>query len=157
MIKVHLKILLALLLLNGLVRLHAQNYTAAFLEIPLGARALALGGQFTPIDNNDGSGFYWNPSAVAFVDGQLISTMYSNQFGTLGDPLSHYFHLGYTQNIGGGVGLSINWIRNSVSDIPLNQSAQLNPNDPFDFAGIVDGRYNIGSFANASDAFLGIL
>ncbi len=130
----------------------AQNYAAAFLEIPLGARALALGGQFTPIDNNDGSGFYWNPAAVAFVNGQLLSTMYSNQFGTLGDPLSHYFHLGYTQNMG-SVGLSINWIRNSVPDIALNESAQLNPNDPFDFSGIVDGRYNIGSFRNTSDAF----
>lgn len=152
MTKTHLKILLAFLLMYGWVPIQAQNYAAAFLEIPLGARALALGGQFTPIDNNDGSGFYWNPAAVAFVNGQLISTMYSNQFGTLGDPLSHYFHLGYSQNMGGGVGLSVNWIRNSVSNIPLNESAQLNPNDPFDFAGIVDGRYNIGSFGNASDA-----
>lgn len=130
----------------------AQNYAAAFLEIPLGARALALGGQFTPIDNNDGTAFYWNPSAVALVDGMLVSTMYSNQFGTLGDPLSHYFHLGYAQKIGSDVGLSINWIRNSVPNIPLNESAQLGPNDPFDFQGIVSGRYNIGTFSNASDA-----
>ncbi|MDW8436445.1 MAG: hypothetical protein RMM16_00230 [Chloroherpetonaceae bacterium] len=145
--------LLAIALLCGVsATARAQNYAAAFLEIPLGARSLALGGQFTPIDNHDGSAFYWNPSAVALVEGQLVSTMYSNQFGTLGDPLSHYFHLGYSQNLGGGVGLSFNWIRNSVPNIPLNESAQLNPNDPFDFQGIVSGRYNVGKFSNASDA-----
>jgi hypothetical protein len=129
------------------------NYSAAFLEIPLGARALALGGQFSPIDNTDGSAFFWNPAAVSFTKGQLLSTMYSNQFGSIGDPLSHYFHLGYTQNLGNGVGVSINWIRNSVSDIPLNDDPRVGGSlDINNLNQIINGGLTVGQFSNSSDA-----
>ncbi len=101
------------------------RYAADFLSIPLGARALGMGGQYTPIDQYDGAAFFWNPSALALIKGKYISTMYSNQFGSLGRPLSNYFHIGYAQDLGNGVGVSANWIRNSIANIPLTDDPRL--------------------------------
>jgi hypothetical protein len=102
-----------------------ELYAADFLNIPLGARALGMGGQFSPIDNNDGTAFFWNPAALALMKGKYISTTYSNQFGSLGKPLSNYFHIGYSQDLGNGVGVSGNWIRNSIGNIPLTDDPAL--------------------------------
>jgi hypothetical protein len=131
--------------------IQAQEYAAAFLDIPLGSRALSLGGQFSPIDNTDGTAFYWNPSAIAVMKGQLISTMYSSQFGTLGDPLSHYFHLGYSKKLSSSTGISVNWIRNSIGNIAFNGDAGIG-NGVVDWAGIKSGQFNRGTFSNADDA-----
>jgi hypothetical protein len=131
-----------------------SRYAASFLDIPLGARALALGGQFSPIDNSDGSAFYWNPSAIAMTKGQFISSTYSNQFGTLGDPLSHYFHVGYSQLLKNGAAFSVNWIRNSISNIPYTTEPRAPGNTfgPSEFQLIASGALDSGSFSNASDA-----
>ncbi|MDX2127482.1 MAG: hypothetical protein SFU91_00420 [Chloroherpetonaceae bacterium] len=128
------------------------QYTAAFLDIPLGARALALGGQFTPIDNIDGTAFFWNPAAVSATKGNVISTMYSNQFGTIGSPLSNYFHIGYSHELSSGFGFSVNWIRNSVSNIPL--TGAIDPTQGFDqiIQRVKNGEFNLGEFNNADDA-----
>lgn len=117
------RLTLCLLIFTGSLPQRAQaqddsRYAAAFLDIPLGVRALSLGGQYSPTDNTDGSAFYWNPAAVSLTQDKLISTMYSNQFGKLGDPLSSYLHIGYTMGLGKGVGVSFNYIRNSISNIP---------------------------------------
>lgn len=104
--------------------LRAENskYAAAFLDIPVGVRSLGLGGQYSAIDNVDGTAFYWNPAGVAFAKDRIVTSLYSNQFGSLGSPLSNYMYIGYTQGIGNGVGVSVNWIRNSISDIPLTSA-----------------------------------
>ncbi|MDW8466427.1 MAG: hypothetical protein RML35_09725 [Chloroherpetonaceae bacterium] len=116
--RIHITSLICLLLANE-VQAQEERYAAAFLDIPLGVRALGVGGQFTPIDNTDGSAFFWNPSALALIKGKFVSTMYSSQFGSIGNPLSNYFHIGYSQDLGAGIGASFNWIRNSVGNIPL--------------------------------------
>jgi hypothetical protein len=129
-----------------------ERYAAAFLDIPLGVRALGVGGQFTPIDNKDGSAFFWNPSALALIKGKYISTMYSNQFGSIGNPLSNYFHIGYSQDLGPGIGVSLNWIRNSIANIPLTDEPTGARGDYFRQirAGILDN--NGATFSNNDDA-----
>lgn len=134
-----------------------ERYAAAFLDIPLGVRALGVGGQFTPIDNKDGSAFFWNPSALALIKGKYISTMYSNQFGSIGKPLSNYFHIGYSQDLGPGIGVSFNWIRNSIANIPLTDEPTGARGDYFRQirSGILDN--NGATFSNNDDAlFLSI-
>lgn len=118
------KLFVLVLCLLPAIPLRAENskYAAAFLDIPVGVRALGLGGQYTPIDNVDGTAFYWNPAGVGLVKDKVITSLYSNQFGSLGDPLSNYLYIGYAQEIGNGVGVSVNWIRNSISDIPLTDA-----------------------------------
>ncbi|MBC8042310.1 MAG: hypothetical protein IAF08_02585 [Rhizobacter sp.] len=151
---------IACLLLLPLQTVSAQSsdrYTAAFLDIPLGARALALGGQYSPIDNADGTAFFWNPAGVAFTKDMTVTTMYSNQFGSLGNPLSAYFHIGYAQSLGKGTSIAVNWIRNSVTNIPLTDdprdiNGSINITDIF--TRIKDGSLgNSGAtFSNADDA-----
>lgn len=92
------------------------RYVAAFTEFPLGAKALALGGAFTALAN-DGSAFYWNPAGVALIENKLLSGMYSSQYGSIGTPLAGYYFAGWTMPVK-TIGLSINWMRFAVTDIP---------------------------------------
>lgn len=134
--------------------LFAENdsYVAAFLDIPVGVRALGMGAQFTPIDNHDGTAFFWNPAAVSLTEGNLFSGLFSNQFGTIGDPLSQYFYFGYSQQLTKGFGFSLSWIRNSISDIPLTESLDLNQGD---IGQILRGGSLVnGSFSNHDDALV---
>lgn len=117
-----LLIVLSTILPTTSLRAENSKYAAAFLDIPVGVRSLGLGGQYSPLDNVDGTAFYWNPAGVALVKDKIVTTLYSNQFGSLGSPLSNYMYIGYTQGLGNGVGVSVNWIRNSVSGIPLTNA-----------------------------------
>ncbi|MCS6966317.1 MAG: hypothetical protein NZ473_06085 [Candidatus Kapabacteria bacterium] len=98
--------------------LYAQDerYAAAFLEIPLGARALGMGTAFTAIAD-DAWGFYWNPAGVGLLPSTvLLSGMYSSQYGSLGSPLAHFFHVGLTLPVS-GLQVALNWERFTVPDL----------------------------------------
>jgi len=144
--------LIALLAICSTAKAGSDEYTAAFLDIPLGVRALGLGGHYSPIDNYDATGFYWNPAAVGLVKGKIATTLYSNQYGSFNDPLTKYFYVGYTQDIGDGVGFAINWIRNSISDIPYapNELDLTNTDDLLNR--LESGDFVDGTFNNADDA-----
>ncbi len=134
------------------VQAENDSYVAAFLDIPVGVRSLGLGGQFTPIDNHDGSAFYWNPAAVSFTEGKVLTTFYANQFGSIGDPLSDFFFIGYAQQLSKGFGLSISWIRNGITNIPLTESLDLNQSD---IGQVLRSQSLVnGSFSNTDDAFV---
>jgi len=92
----------------------AQNrYAGSFLELGVGARAMGMGGAFVSVAD-DGSAFYWNPAGVS----QLIRPELSGMYASLFKSLEQYHHIGFTRPIHGGVGVSLNWIRLNVSDIP---------------------------------------
>lgn len=93
-------------------------YAASFLEIPIGGKALGLGGAFTAIAD-DGTAFYWNPAGVGLVQNKLLSAMYSSQYGSIGSPGANFYFAGWTMPIS-GIGVSANWIRLAVNDIPLH-------------------------------------
>ena len=107
---------------SGLVGQTTQ-YGASFLEIGVGARALAMGGSHASV-GGETSSFLWNPAGLAFVDRTRISGMYGPQFGSLRDPLGTFHYLGFAQPIRPGAVLAVNWIRLSIDDIPIYSELQ---------------------------------
>ncbi|MFO7891652.1 MAG: PorV/PorQ family protein [bacterium] len=95
------------------------DYTADFLNIGVGARAVGMGSAFSSV-SNDVSSFYWNPAGIAFLKKPVIGGMYGAQFGSFNDPLGSYHYLGGALPLPGSGGvISINWVRLSVNDIPV--------------------------------------
>jgi hypothetical protein len=99
-------------------RLYAGQYAAEFLEIGVGARALALGGAFVSAAD-DGTAFYWNPAGIVLIKGTQVSGMYGPQFGSLSNPLGKYHYLGVAHRLSGKATVAVNWIRLAVDDIPI--------------------------------------
>ncbi len=99
-------------------KLSAGDFAASFLDIGVGARAMAMGGAFVSI-SNDGSGFYWNPAGLALLRKIQISGMYGPQFGSIQNPLGNFHYLGYVQPLPAKAVVALNWIRLSVDDIPI--------------------------------------
>ena len=90
-----------------------SKYGGAFLELGIGARAMAMGGAYVSVAN-DGSAFYWNPAGVSTLLQQELSGMYASLFHSL----EKYHHIGFSRPLYGGIALGLNWIRLSVADIP---------------------------------------
>ena len=89
-----------------------RNYANAFLDIPLGARAVGLGSAYGAIAN-DGTAFYWNPAGVALINRHEVSLMYADQYGGFGQ----YNFIGYNHQLSSTYAFSIAWIRYSVGSI----------------------------------------
>ncbi len=117
------EILLAMTLLVGSVSSsHAQDlYAGEFLRIPVGSRALGMGGAYTAIANDE-SAFHWNPAGVSLIPDQLFGFMYSAEYGTPGNSLANFYQLGFTYPMK-DMTLALNWVRLSVGD--LNQTPDL--------------------------------
>ena len=98
-------------------RAQGTPYAGSFLQIPVGAKALGLGGAFTAIAD-DGTAFFYNPAGVGLVESKLLSGMYSSQYGSIGSPGANFYFAGWTMPIV-GLGVSANWIRLAINDIPL--------------------------------------
>lgn len=89
------------------------KYAASFLELGIGARALAMGSAQVGL-SEDATGFYWNPSGISFIKGLQVSSMYADLFGSLEN--QHYVSV--AMPLFGGAAVSLSWIRLSVDDIP---------------------------------------
>jgi len=143
------KIIFALLIFS-LAYSDNSKYAGEFLRIPIGARALGMGGAFIGIAN-DGSSFYYNPAGVAISGSGIFSFMYSSQFGSVADPLASFFHLGYIQSVQ-GLGLAINWVRLSVDNIPLTPD-YTKIETPIDREKLVKSWSGDSFFSDVEDAF----
>ena len=91
------------------------KYAGEFLSIPVGSRALGLGGAFTAIADDEAA-FHWNPGGVALVPHKLAGFMYSAEYGAPGSSLANFYHLGFTFPMK-DVTLAANWVRLSVGDM----------------------------------------
>ncbi len=117
-----LHLLVLLIVIVASVKVHAQDlYAGEFLQIPVGSRALGMGGAYTAIANDE-SAFHWNPAGVALIPDQLIGFMYSAEYGTPGNSLADFYQLGFTYPMK-DITLALNWVRLSVGD--LNQTPDL--------------------------------
>jgi hypothetical protein len=96
-------------------------YAGEFLRIPVGSRALGMGGAYTAIADDE-SAFHWNPAGVSLIDNKLFGFMYSAEYGTPGSSLADFYQIGFTYPMK-DVTLAINWVRLSVGD--LNQTPDL--------------------------------
>jgi len=89
-----------------------RDYANAFLDIPLGARAVGLGSAYGAVAN-DGTAFYWNPAGVALINRHLISLTYADQYEGFGQ----YNFIGYNHQLSSDYAFSVAWIRYSVGTI----------------------------------------
>lgn len=135
--------------------LHAEDtrYAASFLELGIGARALAMGGAYVGL-SDDATGFYWNPGGLALLPNLQAASMYAEIFKDLGK--QSYFSA--AMPIFGGASISLSWIRVSVEDIPRYEFDDDNGNIT---AGerIIDPALALtaepsGYFGNFNDAFI---
>ncbi len=92
-----------------------DKYAGAFLEIPVGAHALSMGGAFSAIANDE-SAFHWNPAGVSLLDHKYFGFMYSSEFGLPGSALANFFHLGMTYPMA-NTSVALNWVRLGVGDM----------------------------------------
>jgi len=58
-----------------------SKYAGEFLRIPVGARALGMGGAFIAIAD-DGSSFYYNPAGVAISGSGHLNYVFEPCFGS---------------------------------------------------------------------------
>ncbi|MBD3224938.1 MAG: hypothetical protein GF313_09420 [Caldithrix sp.] len=89
------------------------NHAAAFLDLGIGARPLAMGGSYVAL-SNDATGFFWNPGGMALLPGIQAASMYADLFGQL----EQQSYLSAAMPLFGGGAISLGWIRSSIDDIP---------------------------------------
>lgn len=134
------------------ISLAQVKYAASFLEIPVGAQALGMGGAFVSLAD-DGTAFHYNPAGTALIDQKILSMMYSSQYGQLFAPLSNFYFIGYAQKLQ-DLNVSVDWVRSSVDNIPSGEDLiSLYPDDPVMREELIkNGSANTGSFSSADDA-----
>jgi hypothetical protein len=93
---------------------------AAFLELGIGGRSLAMGSAFVAVAD-DGTAFYWNPAGSSTLMRAELAGMYASLFNSL----EKQFHIGFTRPLYGAGAISLNWVRLAVTDIPAYDSNQL--------------------------------
>lgn len=100
----------AVFLAGGMAR--AERYGGEFLNIPVGAKAFAMGGAFGPVAD-DASAIYWNPAGLAGLRQPEISVTHTELFGNLAN---HDF-IGAAWPVR-ALTVGAAWIRFGVDDIP---------------------------------------
>ncbi|NOQ22305.1 MAG: PorV/PorQ family protein [Candidatus Aegiribacteria sp.] len=70
------KILAAVMLVTISGSAFADTAGFAFLQVPVGARAVAMGGAFTAVPG-DPMGLYWNPATLAEMQEQMFTSTYT--------------------------------------------------------------------------------
>lgn len=110
------RIAAAILIFASVASAQGSKYAGSFLEIPVGAGAMGMGNAFVSLAN-DGTAFHYNPAGEAITESQVLSVMYSSQYGKLFSPLSDFFFIGYAQKLQ-DLSVSVDWVRLSVDNIP---------------------------------------
>jgi hypothetical protein len=114
----------------------ATKYAGEFLKIPVGPRAIAMGGAFTAIAD-DATSPHWNPAGMIYLPYREVVFQHAERFGNLlnQDYLSAVFPLGGPEGHQSALGVSV--VRLAVDDIPITPlGSQLRPGQDFDDYGI---------------------
>jgi opacity protein-like surface antigen len=134
------KFALLLILAAGIVpALSQDNVTkvgttsAKFLNIPVGARATALGGAFAAIAN-DATAAYWNPGALSHLNQSELYFMHSDYFADIN---LAYISAAFPLEGFGTVGLSL-------TSLYMNEMLVTTIDDP---EGLTGSTFDAGSFA----------
>lgn len=95
---------------------HATKYAGEFLKVPVGARAIGMGGAFTAVAD-DATSPWWNPAGMIYLPYREVIPQHAEKFGRL---VNHDF-LGAVLPLGGPSGkqsaLGIGILRLAVDDI----------------------------------------
>jgi hypothetical protein len=149
----------ALLFLLAFSLLHvaparATKYAGEFLKIPVGARAIGMGGGFSAVAD-DATAPYWNPAGMVYLPYREVTAQHDWRFGNL---LVHD-HLAGVMPLGGAPGkkaaIGFTLIRLATDDIPVTpRPGDLRPGEFLDYGqdgqpgtfdyGEGDGRWEVG-------------
>ncbi|MBD3216923.1 MAG: PorV/PorQ family protein [candidate division Zixibacteria bacterium] len=92
------------------VSLADDNHGFTMLRMGVGARALAMGGAHTAVASDATAG-YWNPAALAHLEGLSVSTMIASNMSF--DRKYNYASIAYPFEFGA---LGFSWLNSGVSD-----------------------------------------
>ncbi len=96
----------------------ATKYAAEFLKLPVGARAIGMGGAFSAICD-DASASHWNPAGVIYLPYREVLFQHAEEFGGL----ANHDYLAGVLPLGGEKGheqaLGVSLVRFAVDDIPI--------------------------------------
>ena len=111
----------------------ATKYAGEFLKIPVGARAVGMGGAFVAVAD-DATAPWWNPAGMIYLPFREAVVQHQEQFGSL----VNHDYAGAVFPLGGPSGrqaaLGINLIRVGVDDIPITpRPGGLKPGDWLDY------------------------
>ncbi len=112
---------------------HATKYAGEFLKIPVGPRAIGMGGAFTAVAD-DATAPYWNPAGMVYLPYREVIFQHSEKFGSLAnhDYGTVVFPLGGAS--GHGQALGVSFVRLGVDDIPITpRPGGLKPGDWLDY------------------------
>ena len=111
----------------------ATKYAAEFLKIPVGARAVGMGGAFAAVAD-DATAPFWNPAGMVYLPYKEAFLQHAEQFGNL---VNHNFGgsvwpMKGTDERRSAVGLSLTWV--GVDNIPITpRPSGLKPGDWLDY------------------------
>src|SRR5262245_10119252 len=95
---------------------HATKYAGEFLKVPIGARAVGMGGAFTAVAD-DATAPWWNPAGMVYLPYREVIPQHQEKFGRL----VNHDYLGAVLPLGGVSGkqsaLGIGLVRLAVDDI----------------------------------------
>jgi hypothetical protein len=117
----------------------ATKYAAEFLKIPVGARAVGMGGAFSAVAD-DATSPFWNPAGMVYLPYKEVFLQHAEQFGSL---VNHNFGSAVFPMKSGdehrsAFGVTLTWV--GVNDIPVTpRPGALRPNIDFDDADGPDG------------------
>lgn len=94
------------------VSLADDNHALPMMRMGVGARALAMGGAYTAVASDATAG-YWNPAALAQLEGLSVSTMVAANMSF--DRKYNYLSVGNKFKFGA---LGFSWLNAGTSDIP---------------------------------------
>lgn len=112
------RVLLAALLAAVAAPAGATKYAGEFMKIPVGARAIGMGGAFSALAD-DATAPYWNPAGMVYLPYREGFVQHAEQFGSLvnHDFGSVVFPMGEKGDRRSAFGVSGTWV--GVNDIPV--------------------------------------
>ena len=133
----------------------AARYTADFLTLGVGARALAMGGAGTTLSDNAYAP-YWNPAGLGWLTRYEVSFMHSTlngedayDFVSFVVPLANHNLQDKSDPLKKRGAIGVSWLRVGVDDIPITSLPVVSrPVGPMNRPEVV------GSFNNTDNAFL---
>ena len=126
-------LLAAALLVSTALPAGATKYAGEFMKIPVGARAVGMGGAFVAVAD-DATSPFWNPAGMVYLPYKEAFLQHAEQFGSL---VNHNFGgsvwpMKGTDDRRSAVGMSLTWV--GVDDIPITpRPSGLKPGDWLDY------------------------
>jgi hypothetical protein len=121
--KILKRILIVLVIVQGVSAQQIAKYAGEFLSIGVGGRALGLGGAYAALAN-DASAAYWNPAALARINYPEFMLMHDERFGGI----VNYDFGAVAIPYGTNTTLAVSLMRLGVYGIPDSRNALVDRN-----------------------------